>query len=664
MKRAWWIALIAMVIVAALWTMRRSEHRPGTPQRYPQQPPTGTPRRVALPDADDPGKPAADPDVVMQLDGRVIGPRGQPIAGAVVVLEAASSRTTTTESNGRFSFGQLEEYSYSVFASAGDLIAGPIRFTLPAPPRPLVLRLIEGGVTTATVEDEAGQPIAGAGIHLANGAPTSTVQTDARGTVVLGPLPPGLASIEVNAQGYAPAVQSIVLRSGAHEEVTIVLHRGVSIAGHVLDENHEPIANARISADGATAAVSNARGEFVLDALARGSYVLRVQADPHARMAWGPLKVGETPISGIEIIMKDGAVISGVVLDQRRNRAPFAAIFLAGGTTPLTIADHTGAFELRGWTRGSIQLHAETAIASSDVVSVDLADKAHADVQLVLDNVGAIEGTVVDDRGDSLAGIAVVAVSDEAERLVRFRLPVTNGEAITDDDGRFVLRGLPGVPLRLCVKPPGIARPPLWSRCLIAKLGDRDVEIKLVSGGRLIGRVVVDHSDTPPKDLSVSVGFQLAATPHRDGSFQLNEIPPGTYDLLFYSPDFTVFGKHDVEIKSGTTTDLGTITAMPGRTLVGRVVDSSGTPVGIAQIDFGIIRLAPADDEVPSTGFRLYRTVIAKRDGTFSVALPPEPLTAFASDPDHGTSAAVAIPGGPNTPSPITFMLPDATDDR
>lgn len=599
----------------------------------------------------------------MRLEGRVIGPDGQPIVGAIVVLEATSSRTATTGANGRFSFDRLDDHVYAVYASAGELVAGPVRYMLPAPPRPLVLRLMEGAFKLVTVVDEAAQPIAGAQIRVGNGAPVSSTQTGARGTATLGPLPQGTAWVEVNASGYAPAVRPIMSRSGTHDEITIVLVRGTSVSGRILDENHDPIANARITAAMSTRVVSNERGEFVIPALAPDRHLLRVEADEHATM-WWPLMIAGTPISGIEIVMKEGGVISGIVLDARRTPARFATILVAGGTTVLTTADRTGAFELRGWSRSSLRLYAEAASATSEVVSVDLSEKPQAAVELVLDRVGTVEGTVVDEHGASLAGIAVIALSDEVDVPARFRQPVTSRESVTDDEGRFVLRGLPEVAMRMAAKPRKLGRASPWSQCAIAKVGDRDVQIRLVSDGQLTGRIVVDHADAPPRNVAINLGIRLSATANRDGSFQLREVPPGTYDVVFYSPDFTVFGKRDVQIQSGATTDLGTVTAMPGRMLAGQVLDTSGKPVGAAQIDFGVIHSVPSDDEAPSSGFRLYRTIIAKRDGTFKVELPPEPLTAFASDPDYATSAPVAIPGGPSAPPAVTFVLADAPDDR
>ena len=45
--------------------------------------------------------------------------------------------------------------------------------------------------------------------------------------------------------------------------------------------------------------------------------------------------------------------------------------------------------------------------------------------------------------------------------------------------------------------------------------------------------------------------------------------------------------KRDVQIEPGKTTDLGTVTALRGRRLAGKVVDSTGAPVAGAKIKVG-----------------------------------------------------------------------------
>ena len=66
---------------------------------------------------------------------------------------------------------------------------------------------------------------------------------------------------------------------------------------------------------------------------------------------------------------------------------------------PITWTDRSGAFELRGLPRGRLWLQAKTADATSQLMQVDLSEQLDADVELVLDVVGTIAGTVVDERG-------------------------------------------------------------------------------------------------------------------------------------------------------------------------------------------------------------------------------------------------------------------------
>jgi hypothetical protein len=659
------IGLFVATVVAA-WTAYRHSRDPASSQ-HDARAAAGALRRRAVHHAISAGNGGTIESLeAIRIDGLVVGTDGRGIGGALVGLQATSSSTiagslvtATATANGQFSFEALAPGSYWVLASAGELVAVPTLYTTTVPPRPLPIRVDKGGFATIVVVDEANQPIPGADLQTWNGAPISATQTDASGSVAIGPLPPLGNTVRVSAAGYAPAIRSLPLLK-MRGEITIVLYRGVRVRGRVIDENRSPIPGARIFAGDRVPTLTNSRGEFEIPAVARGSHLLGVEADDHAP-ARKPLKVEDSALDGIEITLTDGATLSGIVLDSQRMPVPLATIVTDGA--PRVMTDRAGAFELRGQARVIMSVSAETATATSSVLTLDLSENPQADVELVLDLVGTITGNVVDEHGDPLAGVAVTASPDEATTPAALRRSVRSRQVITDGEGKFVIAGLPDVPFRLVAQRRSTDRKPPSSRCPIATAGDRNVQIRLISNGQLVGRIVVEQA-AAPRNISVMLGNRMGFSANPDGSFHITNAPAGTFDIVFYGPGFTVFGQRNVQIRPGATTDLGTVKPPSGRTLTGRVVNGSGTPVGAAQIDFGVLRLGAVDDDEPSSGFRLYRTVIARRDGTFTAELPPEPLTAFASDPDYGNSAFMEIPGSTAAPPFVTFVLPEPPDDR
>ncbi|MGH2901479.1 MAG: carboxypeptidase-like regulatory domain-containing protein, partial [Solirubrobacteraceae bacterium] len=447
-----------------------------------------------------------------------------------------------------------------------DLLAGPIRATGAEQPRPVIVRLARGGSHIVTVVDDAGRPILDANVHVRGHWWTMIRTTDAAGKATLRPLPPGWVSIAVDAPGHAPARRNLDAAPVAQPgEMTIVLPsisepgRGVSVSGRVVDERRAPIAEARIAViepyRGAlplAPILTNDRGEFTAPALVRGAYELQAIDDEHAPSRSTPVKVADVPIEGIEITMKDGGVISGVVLDGDRKPAPFATLIALQGGAPMreVITDAGGAFELRGMPRASFWLRAEGTTATSRVLGVSLSGsaQAEAEVELVLDSIGTITGTVVDERGAPLAGITVAASLDWKRPMPTRVGPLTLLDAVTDIDGAFVLRGPPAMPYLLEARRRRFVNAGPSPQSTPAMTGDHDVRIRLVPEGRITGRIVVAGLDTPPTDVNIHLWPAPPALVRRDGSFEIAEVPPGTYDASFGSPDFFPFGKTGIEV--------------------------------------------------------------------------------------------------------------------
>jgi hypothetical protein len=97
-KRVGLVAWLALVVIVAIWTERRIDHRADAPARAPGPAPrTATaPRRPVVVAAAEPDR--AGP---LRLDGRVIGPDGRAVPGAVVTLDPDVARSTTTDAAGR-----------------------------------------------------------------------------------------------------------------------------------------------------------------------------------------------------------------------------------------------------------------------------------------------------------------------------------------------------------------------------------------------------------------------------------------------------------------------------------------------------------------------------------------------------------------------------------
>ncbi|HJU91790.1 MAG TPA: carboxypeptidase-like regulatory domain-containing protein [Pyrinomonadaceae bacterium] len=108
------------------------------------------------------------------ISGRVVNENGQPVAGATTAVRRThsvfSGRTTATDAEGNFSVTNLERGLYSVTVSA------PAHISIPPDPNDpstyyrigdsVNLRLVRGGVITGTVTNAQGEPVIAVNVRV------------------------------------------------------------------------------------------------------------------------------------------------------------------------------------------------------------------------------------------------------------------------------------------------------------------------------------------------------------------------------------------------------------------------------------------------------------------------------------------------------------------
>jgi hypothetical protein len=126
-------------------------------------------------------------------------------------------------------------------------------------------------------------------------------------------------------------------------------------------------------------------------------------------------------------------------------------------------------------------------------------------------------------------------------------------------------------------------------------------------------------------------------------------------------PEFAEFVQRDVEVKPGKPTDVGTLTLVRGRKLVGKVVDGAGNAVPGAKVKTGdlLFSMQGAEDQMESfeemTGMR---SGVTDQDGRFTlIGIAKKATNVMADHTTRGRSAALAIAAGTDDPPPITLTL-------
>jgi len=252
------VAALALIAVVLAW---RAASAPGSSRAT-------SARAAAAPGpASRPGEArSAPPREVVTISGIVLGPLGDPAAGARV--EATEPReeprdafafwTTMRErpdaphlladaradAGGAFRLEVDRGARVSLTASAPGRVAGePVVVDATATRTGLVLRLLAEAWVRGVVLDERERPVASALVLLLQN-PANGARTDPDGAFALERVPPGDVSVVARADGYA---DSLVAVDAPSEECRVVLRRGRTVAGVVLDARHDPVDGAQVT---------------------------------------------------------------------------------------------------------------------------------------------------------------------------------------------------------------------------------------------------------------------------------------------------------------------------------------------------------------------------------------------------------------------------------
>jgi hypothetical protein len=153
------------------------------------------------------------------ISGRVTGLGGN-VAGATVTLAGAKPGVTTTDAEGRYSFGDLPEGSYTLTPRKdGQFVAYQSNVNLSGDQTDFNLRLDPYIRISGRVTDGAGNPLSGAVIRLPSLSFSQAVNADGGYTVAISPWEAAPVTLVAEMPGYqfAPASVTYVNMSGGNQ---------------------------------------------------------------------------------------------------------------------------------------------------------------------------------------------------------------------------------------------------------------------------------------------------------------------------------------------------------------------------------------------------------------------------------------------------------------
>lgn len=285
------------------------------------------------------------------VHGVVLDPQGRPVPDASLwtysdALEGRSARVeSVTATDGRFTLeGMIDTMLVGArtdsHAPSSLRQVGRVRGA--TPDRPLLLRVgPPGGRAELRVETAAGSPVADASVdfghsplnHVASPVePTAAfrLRSDPEGVVVSPALAPGFCAVTIRSPGYAPRIETLEIRAGNTTSQAIVLTRGSTVSGRIVDSSGHPAAGATVEiVEPALVAfhttTTAADGSYHVEGLAGGDTFFTCSTTIDGRfesviesrfvprddaVEWSPRLEAPRPIAG-HIVDTDGRPLAG-----------------------------------------------------------------------------------------------------------------------------------------------------------------------------------------------------------------------------------------------------------------------------------------------------------------------------------------------------------------
>ncbi|MGE0396209.1 MAG: sigma-70 family RNA polymerase sigma factor [Kofleriaceae bacterium] len=450
-----------------------------------------------------------------------------------------------------------------------------------------------------------GAPVAGASVELASLVSESgLVNAPKRVTNAAGEFDFGMQrampwSVRASSPGKVSARLDIDLRdpraTPAPDQLELELGScTAAMVGTVRDASGGPIANARIAplgdrsqlVLGGPAAKTDDKGayELCLETRWPGWVVVEVSADSYAAITYQIVVPGRITV---DFALVPEATITGrVIRDDDGTAVPYAYVFAPAGprnveSTPLrgAFTDASGMFRLDRMAAGRHLVFAradglaEPTRGTPVVLGVG---QTSVEIEIRLEVASTISGKVI--ANDKPVGGARVIAMDAAGHA--------SANAVSQEDGTFVLAGVPRGETRFVARPYEVTAP----RTFEVTRAHHEVTLEVESLGTIVGHVVRDKEPVPGALLYITgpnEGELDTVRTDKKGYFEAHGLQPGPWVLYADNDRGGAFGRapETVKLARGETKEVTIDLAFAG-SISGRVVDQTGAPVAGVTVQF------------------------------------------------------------------------------
>ncbi len=544
------------------------------------------------------------------VHGRVQDASGQPVQGARVM--AFLNESVETGECGTFQLTVSSAYPqvrYSVCAPGYGVVRDSLTLGTEDPTR-VVVTLQPGFEIGGRVTDPDGRPLIGARVATAHlGLAGHFVTSGQDGTYSITSAQPGRRRYSMTASHPGYAAKSLwVDGGGKRAQADFALARGATVEGRVVAPDGSPVQGAHVRVARITD-VTTADGSFRLADLPSGAQTLEVDRPGFAPLQDEVVLTAGRTSAGHTLTLCEGGQVSGTVTDTEGNALGGIAVRPMVGRRYLereATTNERGEFTIADLPEGAD--------------AVDLVGVGFVAIRRARIRVGQTDASFRMQRSVELHGRVVDAGTGRPIPAFRIRMLTTNpgisvtwvreGVQFRDDEGRWSTHReliAPGTQFTLQAHAAGYA--PCTVEGVEASHDMHAVVFELQPALGLQGRVLQQESGVPTPGLEVELVADALPVGDRDhpSSRQLTTTDPAgrfSFDGLADRDYRVVLRDNGRLLQIGAPVRAAPLGAerivwlRPPTTLVGRLLDGDGEPLGAADIVLGRQRIAgvPSSD--------------------------------------------------------------------
>ncbi|HEX4965027.1 MAG TPA: carboxypeptidase-like regulatory domain-containing protein [Thermoanaerobaculia bacterium] len=495
-----------------------------------------------------PGQELAGLELVLppaaMVEGRVVAPDGQPVAGAeVTVVSSASSMGmgfsdlfAQTDGDGRYSLDGVPAGSRTLEARADHYRRAVRDLEVKEGSNTADFTLESGYEVSGRVVDEAGTAVASVQLTMIAGrdmAGLLSALSGPDGAFRFEGVTDGTFRLMARKPGYAanPQGDTVTVSGASVGGVEVKLAAGGTLTGKISGAEFSQLARVVVTANRGRPGQVDADGIYHILNVPPGEWTVSATVPDTSLHAEGrvTLEPGMAEAK-LDLQFGKGFTLSGVVL-HNGTPLPGASLELTRtGTFSQNQAssDHQGAFQFGGLDAGAYELTVRTAGGSLHKEKVDLTADRQIEVNV---QSASLAGRVIDSTDSSPVADAQVSLEPADGKEPYFQPPVA-----TDSRGAFRLPEVTDGAWKLRVSHEGYS--PAVKDVQVAGADAADLEVSLSPTEGLTLMVVLPGGQSPERIRAGALdaaGHAVASGYYpvgENGRVRLSDVPPGSWQIF------------------------------------------------------------------------------------------------------------------------------------